>query len=68
MLVAYMRPDMFAELKKGSAETLMLALLEDGPRHGYELGEDDRRSDTAGACPFTSPTSTPRCIASSTPA
>jgi DNA-binding PadR family transcriptional regulator len=36
--------DMFAELKKGSAETLILALLEEGPRHGYELAKliDDR--------------------------
>ncbi len=44
MLVAYMPPDMFAELKKGSAETLILALLEEGPRHGYELAKliDDR--------------------------
>ena len=32
-----MAPDAFAELKKGSAETLILALLEDGPRHGYDL-------------------------------
>jgi|SRR6187397_2949795 PadR family transcriptional regulator PadR len=39
MLVAHMPPDLFAELKKGSAETLMLALLEDGPRHGYELAK-----------------------------
>ena len=29
--------DEFAELKKGSAETLILALLEDGSQHGYEL-------------------------------
>ena len=44
MLPAYMPPDMFAELKKGSAETLILALLEEGPRHGYELAKliDDR--------------------------
>ena len=44
MLVAYMPPDMFAELKKGSADTLILALLEEGPRHGYELARliDDR--------------------------
>lgn len=27
----------FAELKKGSAETLILAILEDGPRHGYDI-------------------------------
>lgn len=45
MLVAYMAPeDLFAELKKGSAETLLLALLAEGPRHGYELAKliDDR--------------------------
>lgn len=41
-----MPPDLFAELKKGSAETLILALLEEGPRHGYELAKriDDRTS------------------------
>jgi PadR family transcriptional regulator PadR len=39
MLVAHMPPDVFAELKKGSAETLILALLEDGPQHGYELAK-----------------------------
>jgi PadR family transcriptional regulator PadR len=27
------------ELKKGSTEMLILALLEDGPRHGYEIGK-----------------------------
>jgi len=27
------------ELKKGSTELLVLALLEAGPRHGYELGK-----------------------------
>jgi len=27
------------ELKKGSAELLILSLLEDRPRHGYELGQ-----------------------------
>ena len=44
MLLAYMAPDSFAELKKGSAETLLLSLLEAGPRHGYELSKliDDR--------------------------
>ena len=26
------------ELKKGSAEPLILSLLEDRPRHGYEIG------------------------------
>ena len=45
MLLAYMAPDAFTELKKGSAETLVLAVLEDGPRHGYELAKEiDRRS------------------------
>jgi len=40
-----MAPDSFTELKKGSAETLVLAVLEDGPRHGYELAKEiDRRS------------------------
>ena len=40
-----MPPDAFTELKKGSAETLVLAVLEDGPRHGYELAKEiDRRS------------------------
>jgi PadR family transcriptional regulator, regulatory protein PadR len=34
-----MPPDLFTELKKGSAETLILALLEDGPQHGYELAK-----------------------------
>jgi transcriptional regulator len=34
-----MAPDVFTELKKGSAETLILALLEDGPRHGYNLAK-----------------------------
>src|SRR5688572_30658646 len=44
MLVTNMSADIFAELKKGSAETLILALLEDQPRHGYELSKliDDR--------------------------
>src|SRR5438067_9091394 len=27
------------ELKKGSAELLVLSLLEDRPRHGYEIGQ-----------------------------
>ena len=40
-----MSPDAFTELKKGSAETLVLAVLEDGPLHGYELAREiDRRS------------------------
>jgi len=41
----HMSPDAFTELKKGSAETLVLAVLEDGPLHGYELAREiDRRS------------------------
>lgn len=33
------------ELKKGSTELLILSLLEDGPRHGYDLGKRiERRS------------------------
>ena len=39
MLVTHMPPDMFAELKKGSADTLIMALLEDGAHHGYELAK-----------------------------
>jgi PadR family transcriptional regulator, regulatory protein PadR len=39
-----MPADMLQELKKGSAETLILALLEDGAQHGYALAKmiDDR--------------------------
>ena len=37
-----------AELRKGSAETLVLALLEERDRHGYELAKlIERRSDGA---------------------
>lgn len=39
MLLAHMSVDLFAELKKGSAETLILSLLEDVARHGYELSK-----------------------------
>ena len=36
------------ELKRGSAELLILALLEERPRHGYEIGQlIDARSDGA---------------------
>jgi len=35
----YKQPVLIRELKKGSAELLVLALLEDRPRHGYELGK-----------------------------
>ena len=39
------------EAKKGAAELIVLALLEDGPRHGYELSKlIDQRS--AGALTF----------------
>lgn len=35
----YMGPRPFSkELKKGSADLLILALVEDRPRHGYEIG------------------------------
>lgn len=27
------------EMKKGSTELLILSLLEDGPRHGYDIGK-----------------------------
>jgi DNA-binding PadR family transcriptional regulator len=39
-----MPPDVFGELKKGSAETLIMALLEERTRHGYEIAKliDDR--------------------------
>ena len=34
------------ELKKGSADLLILALIEDRPRHGYEIGRlIEQRSD-----------------------
>ena len=37
-----------AELRKGSAETLVLALLEERDRHGYEIAKlIERRSDGA---------------------
>jgi len=41
------RPEPFSrELKKGSAELLILSLLESRPRHGYELGKlIEARSD-----------------------
>ena len=38
----------FEEAKRGSAELLILALLEERPRHGYEIGQlIARRSDGA---------------------
>ena len=36
----YMKPGMLdRELKKGSAELLILSLVEDQPRHGYDLSK-----------------------------
>src|SRR5256885_6080220 len=32
-------PTLDRELKKGSAELLILSLVEDRPRHGYEIGQ-----------------------------
>src|SRR5213079_961949 len=40
MSIAYMNsPILDRELKKGSAELLILSLVEAQPRHGYELGK-----------------------------
>ena len=37
--MAYIGSDILArELKKGSAELLILSLVEDQPRHGYDIG------------------------------
>jgi PadR family transcriptional regulator len=37
-----------SEAKKGSAELVVLAVIDEGPRHGYDLaGEIGRRSDGA---------------------
>jgi transcriptional regulator len=39
------KPALTSEMKKGSAELLILAILEDGPRHGYEIARQiERRS------------------------
>jgi len=39
-------PSIDKELRKGSAELLILAILEDRPRHGYEIGKlIDQRSE-----------------------
>lgn len=36
----YMKPKVLdRELKKGSAELLILSLVEDQPRHGYDIGK-----------------------------
>ena len=40
MLLTYMAISMLdRELKKGSAELLILSLVEDRPRHGYDIGQ-----------------------------
>ena len=39
------------EVRRGSAETLILALLEDRPRHGYEIGRQIE-SRSGGAISF----------------
>src|SRR3954462_13483088 len=40
MFTQYMgRKELDRELKKGSAELLILSLIEDTPRHGYEIGK-----------------------------
>ena len=40
MLLTYMAtPVLDRELKKGSAELMILSLLEHRPRHGYEIGQ-----------------------------
>ncbi len=33
------KPTLTSEMKKGSAELLILAILEDGQRHGYEIAK-----------------------------
>ena len=50
-------------MKRGSAELLILALLEERERHGYDIGKQiDERSD--GTISFTSPRSIRRSIVS----
>jgi len=40
MSIAYMASSILdRELKKGSAELLVLSLVEDRPRHGYDIGQ-----------------------------
>ena len=39
VVLPYMAPTPDKELKKGNAELLILALLEDKARHGYEIGK-----------------------------
>jgi transcriptional regulator len=49
------------ELKKGSTEMLILALLEDGPRHGYEIGKLIE-SRSGGRLTFALPTLYPTLL------
>lgn len=44
-------PDILREAKKGSAELVILSLLEDQPRHGYELAARIE-TDSDGALSF----------------
>src|SRR5437879_6889401 len=39
MAIAYMSSMLDRELKKGSAELLILSLVQDRPRHGYDIGQ-----------------------------
>lgn len=39
MLLPYMGDPQLGELKKGSASFLILSLVEERPRHGYEIGK-----------------------------
>ena len=42
------------ELKKGSAELLILSLVEDRPRHGYDIGQLIETALATGRCISTS--------------
>jgi PadR family transcriptional regulator, regulatory protein PadR len=44
-------PDVLREAKKGSAELVILALLEHGPKHGYELASRIE-ADSEGALSY----------------
>src|SRR3954467_7515137 len=39
MAIAHMASMLDRELKKGSAELLILSLVQDRPRHGYDIGQ-----------------------------
>jgi PadR family transcriptional regulator, regulatory protein PadR len=61
-VATYREPALFsAELKKGSTEMLILALLDERPRHGYEIGKlIEARS--AGRLTFALPTLYPTLL------